>query len=99
MSTEIDKILEGYKQSGFHPQVKIRAVAAIEQLIDKAREETHALYPDKEEYFAKPAVEQLLLEARLDEMQRAEKAWLTKSLVKHMDNRQAELKSKIGSKE
>ena len=43
-------------------------------------------------YEAKAQIKSLLREARLDEMKLAHKAWLTSSLVDHMENRIAELK-------
>lgn len=44
---------------------------------------------------AKAALQALLVEARYDEMEMAHKAWLTTSLVDHMNNRIVELKARI----
>lgn len=47
-------------------QNSIEAKAKLNTLIQKAVEDTHALYPDKEEYYAKPMVKKLVARARLE---------------------------------
>lgn len=68
---ELGRVLEALKEVWLHDPDGLsdqEAKSALNQLLAEAREEVHALYPDKEEYLAKPLVDQLLMKARRDEL-------------------------------